>query len=243
MLDVDAQRMVFERVRMAAKQHGLLVAPIGSVYFLQMGEPRLLTKDVDTVLHENDHEIPPLEKVVALANDLGGEVVVAEQRSIVIVTIRDLAEDPVIIELLRGRDRPGFLNRSLLTRAADLAKRDDNVLHYPVEFVITLKAEASIDRSERARKARGRAAKESDPAKRQEDLDMAERSDARSTDFSRDVFGQMAAAMQGGLKEDLFADALTHVKETWRADVANLVDAASQGSLHLRSNKKLFPKG
>lgn len=243
MLDVDGQREVFERVREAAKRHGLFVAPIGSVYFLQMGEPRLLTKDIDTVLHEADDAIPSLETVLAFAKDLGGEAVPDEQKSVVIVTIRDMAPEPVIIELLRGRAKPGFLNRTLLLRAAALSTREDNIIRYPIEFVITLKAEASIDRRQRAQKKREAAAKEADPSKRDEDLAMAKRSDERADDFSRDVFGQMAAARQKGLNEDLFVDAISHVKESWRADVADLLDAASQGALRLRASKKLFPKG
>ncbi|MCA1813941.1 MAG: nucleotidyltransferase [Halobacteriales archaeon] len=219
-LDEAAQRDVLRRIAEAAARHGLMVAPVGSVYFLLEGERSLRTKDVDVVVHDAKGSIASLDMVTTMAEDLG-HAEVAHDKASVKVTIQKGGED-IEIDLLRGRPsaKGGFLPRELLEAAGEHAKREGAVLWYPYEYVLLLKAEAAVDRARRAEKQDA----------------YTEDNRRRAEAFRADVKRQMDARLRTGhaLRADLLEDGIRRLKENRRRDVAALLEAASGGKLRLR---------
>lgn len=116
-------------------------------------------------------------------------------------------------------EEPVFFPRELLREAAQRASVEGNVLWYPREYVIVLKADAAVDRETRAR-AGG---------------PYAERNRARAMSFRDDVISQVQAALQAGtLQSSFLKDALVHLKAARREEVATLLEFAGGGRLSLR---------
>lgn len=219
MLDAVEQGRVLQRVASAAAERDLFVAPVGSLYFLFRGEAAVLTKDVDAVILGHDLRPVALDVLERLGRVLG-DVEVAHDRASVKVTVPQAGEAPVVIDLLRGRagGKGGFLNRDLLCAAAEKGERTANVILFPPEYVLMLKAEAAVDRAVRAQKADAHA---------QENAERAER-------FRHDVFTQVRAIeKKRGLDVRHLQDALALVKRNRRAPIAELFDAATGGRIRL----------
>lgn len=221
MLDEAAQRAAFQRVADAALRRGLLVAPVGSIYFLFQGEPKLMTKDVDAVVHDEDLQPVSVDVLRALGEELG-EVQVSADKALVVVVIREEGEEPIQVDLLRGRAgaKGGFLNRGLLASGAARGTRTGNVILYPPEYVVVLKADAAVDRAKRAEKMDRHAA------------ENARRAEA----FRTDVITQVRALERHKpLDVATFRAALDLVKERRRAAVAELIEVATAGRIRLSS--------
>jgi hypothetical protein len=92
---------------------------VGSVDFLHQGRPSALTKDVDAVVLDSRREPASLEDLEALGRDLGDAETGMDKASVT-VTIKGLAETPVTVDLVRGKEgsKRGFFPRSLLREAA-----------------------------------------------------------------------------------------------------------------------------
>jgi hypothetical protein len=71
MLDASEQERIFRLIAEAAQKRGLYVAPVGSLYFMFRGEPKLLTKDVDAVIHGKDLQPASIELLVEIGQELG----------------------------------------------------------------------------------------------------------------------------------------------------------------------------
>lgn len=220
MLDPNEQTRVLRSIAAAAKR-GLYVAPVGSLYFLFRGEAKLLTKDVDAVVHGKDLKPVDIEVLEEIGKEHGG-IEVAHDKARVKVVIPQDDEDPIEIDLLCGRagGKGGFLNRDLLAQGAQRGERvEDNIILYPPEYVLMLKAEAATDRTQRA-KAQNEFT--------QDNLDRAEQ-------FRLDVFTQLRAIEKTAkLNVQHLEDALGLVKENRRAAIAELIEAATGGRVRLK---------
>lgn len=207
----ERQRSLVERVVTAAEAEDALVAPVGTVYFLYRDVARTATKDVDLVIHGDDLELVGLDVLKRIGKTLG-VTEVSEDEALVRVTI-GTGDQFDVIELLRGRARrsKGFLPRALLQEAARVAERRGRLLLYPLEYLLVLKADAAVDREERAGK---------DPER-----EAANRE--RATAFRADVFGEVNRAMLGGgLDAGRLRSAVSHLKKKRQDAVLRLLRAA-----------------
>lgn len=216
MIPPSKQHEVLDRISRAAKSLDLIVAPVGSVYFLYRGEKTLLTKDVDAVILTSDLEPASMKDLEDLAQALGDGVPAADRAS-VSVSLMD-SEGTIEVDLLRGKQgaSKGFFPRALLKEAAERGSLTGNLLWFPIEYSIVLKADAAVDRRRRART----------------ENPHQEENKNRAMAFAADVFTQTQAAQRRlGLQEDFFRDALRHVKAARRAEIADLLEAASSGQI------------
>lgn len=220
MLDPEDQAEVLDRIARVARRHNLLVAPVGSVYFLYHGQPRLRTVDVDTVVFDASGEPASIETLEAFGRELG-EAEVRFDGASVLVRPPDGEVLGYEIDLLRGKSKPraGFFPRPLLREAAKRGQVQDNLLWFPREYVIVLKADAAVDRKQRAEEAN------------EFQADNAE----RAVIFQQDVFAQVREALTtpAGLSEVYIREAVKHLKEKRRTPVLQLIEAASLGQLRL----------
>lgn len=214
MLNADEQRKRLDAVAKAAADEGLLVAPVGSLYFLYHERGRISTKDIDAVLHNKDLTSASLESLKRVAKRLGPFKVSVDKAVVAISTSTESGTPD--IELIRGRSRAkgGFFPRSLLEEAAAKGRKERTLLIYPLEYMLVLKADAAIDREERARRDKKRAP---------EHL-------ARANVFREDLFGEANRAMlEEGLNPKTVEAALKHLKKTRRGPVRTLLVAAGIG--------------
>jgi hypothetical protein len=191
---------------------------VGSVFFLFQGRVSLTTKDIDVIIHLDDGNIASLDLLVKIGEELG-DARPAGDRASVIVNMEG-PTGPATVDLLRGKEgaKKSFLPRELLRRAATHGRRDGNILWYPIEFVILLKADAAVDRQHRAASG-GR---------------FAEESRHRADIFRQDVYSQVQSALAAGeLREDYLVEGLRCLKKARRREVAALLEAASGGRLRL----------
>lgn len=211
-MDVTEQRRLFDAVVAAAAAEGCTVAPVGSLYFLVDGAPRQFTKDVDAVVHGPGLAVVPLDVLKRIATRLGGPQEVSGDKAV--VEVRPPSPDPdAKVELIRGRSsaKGGFFPRALLEQAAKEASRQGTVLIYPLEYVLVLKADAAVDREERAAKEEARAAENR----------------RRAAAFRADVFQEVNRALQGrGLDAKRLEKAVACLKQKRRAPVRALLAAA-----------------
>ena len=217
MLGPDGQQELLRRLAEAAARRGLLVAPVGSVFFLHRGRRSLLTKDLDAVVTTLDGEPVSLAELEAIARDLGPATTASDEATVT-VAIPGLAEAEV--DLLRGKEgaKRGFLPRGLLREAAQRGTVEGSILWYPVEYVVVLKADAAVDRAQRAEKGGA----------------FAEANLARARDFRNDVVAQVDEALErGALRPAYLADAVRHLKAKRRADVVRLLEFAAAGRFAL----------
>ncbi len=239
MLDPEAQTEVLRRVAEAAARHGLIVAPVGSVFFLFQGRAYLTTKDIDVVAHLEDGSIAPLDLLVKVGKELGDAKPAGDRASVVVSM--DGPTGPATVDLLRGKEgaKKSFLPRELLRRAATHGRREGNILWYPIEFVILLKADAAVDKQHRAESGgqfaeqnRQRAEVFKQDAYSQVQSALAKRGAA----FREAAFGEApwaASAAPAGLREDYLVEGLLCLKKARRLEVAALIEAASGGRLRL----------
>lgn len=209
-MDTSEQRRVLERVAEAAKAEGCFVAPVGSVYFLLAGTPRATTKDVDAVVHDANLQPPSLVVLKRIAERLGKASTTQDGA---VVKVRSSTSAPAEIELIRGRSasKGGFFPRALLVEAAQHAKREGSILLYPVEYVLALKADAAVDREDRAQRDPVRAAEH----------------ERRANAFRSDVLSAVNAALLGkGLSATMLGSAIKHLKAKRRERVRQLLVAA-----------------
>lgn len=205
---------LLNRLAEVAAGRGLMVAPVGSVYFLSRGRPALRTKDV--VIHERSGRATvSLQELEALGKELGA-VTVAHDGASVTVDLPGPDGEAVRLDLLRGKRgaKKGFFPRELLAEAADRAVVEGNILWYPKEYVIVLKADAAVDRAQRA--AAGGL--------------YVEENARRAANFRQDVVNQVQAALEAdGLRGSYLRDAVGHLKRSRRAEVARLIEVAGGG--------------
>lgn len=200
-MDTSQQRAILEAVARAAKEEGCLVAPVGSVYFLLAGAPRMTTKDVDIVVHDDSLQPPSVEVLRRIAARLDKFGTAEPTQDNAVVQIRASGDAPAEIELIRGRSdrKGGFFPRDLLVAAAKEARREGNVLLYPVEYVLVLKADAAIDREDRAKR----------------DTKRAEAHERRAIAFRADVISGIDTALRGGnLSTSTLSAAIGFLKES-----------------------------
>lgn len=216
MLDPTEQGRILGRIATAAAEEGLLVAPIGSTFFLLHGLPRALTKDVDTVVHTADLEVVPMDVLERLGKRLGTTEIPEDQAGVVV----NLPDLDATIDLLRGKGaaKKGFLPRDLLRDAARDAVCDGHILWYPIEHVLVMKADAWADRWHRANVAN-------------EHQDANER---RATIFRADVTSQLQhALLNDGLDTERLARAIGFLKKSRRGEIERLLFEASGGEITL----------
>ena len=209
-MDTTEQRRVLDTIAQAAKEEGCLVAPVGSVYFLLAGTPRATTKDVDAVVHGEDLQLPSVDVLKRIAARLGPSSTTTDGA---VVQVRSTTSTPAEIELIRGRSRGkgGFFPRELLVEAAKRAVREGNILLYPIEYVLVLKADGAVDREDRARRDTARAAEH----------------ERRANAFRSDVFSEVNAALLAGrLSHENLVSAMKHIKASRRDRVRQLLVAA-----------------
>lgn len=122
---------MFDLIVQAVAKRGLYVAPVGSLYFMFRGEPKLMTKDVDAVIHGKDLQPVSIDVLVEIGQELG-EVEVAHDKASIAVTIKEPGREDVSIDLLRGRSggKGGFLNRELLASGASEGERAETQNEY-----------------------------------------------------------------------------------------------------------------
>lgn len=211
MLGTDEQRRLMEAVAAAAGAEGCLAAPVGSLYFLLTAQAKTYTKDVDAVIHSGDLEPVDLDILKRIARRLGPYEITIDE-AVVQIRTRKTADLPDV-ELIRGRSRAkgGFFPRALLAEAAKASKRQGNLLVYPLEYVLILKADAAIDRDERALR---------DTKRREEHRRRAEQ-------FRADVFSEVnRALLSSGLNRKFLASGVAHLKRKRANAVVNLLKAA-----------------
>lgn len=151
-LDPKRQEAAIRKVAEAARKLGLIIAPIGSAYFSFKGEAKLMTKDVDAAVHDADLEPASLDEVVKLGKALGESEIAKDQATVTIkMELEGIIEE---VDLIRGKSdtSKGYVPRELLRAAARKAELQGNLLLYPPEYVLALKADAAIDREFRSRK-------------------------------------------------------------------------------------------
>ncbi len=212
-VDATQQRAILDAIAHAARDEGCLVAPVGSVYFLLTGSPRMATKDVDAVVHDENMQPPRLDVLRRIAARLSMFGTATTTQDGAVVQVRSSLDAPAEIELIRGRGKGkgGFFPRGLLVAAAKEAKRDGNVLLYPIEYVLVLKADAAIDREDRA----------------QRDPERAELHERRANAFRADVMiGVNAALLTSGLSVVTLNAAISHLKVSRQPRVRSLFSAA-----------------
>ena len=211
MLNEADQRSRLKLVADAAASEGCLVAPVGSVYFLLQGTGRQYTKDIDAVIHEASLEPAGSGVLRRIAERLGTAEVTVDEAVFNIRTESGLERPD--IELIRGRSatKGGFFPRELLVKAARRARREGNVLIYPIEAVLVLKADAAIDREERAER----------------DVARSVRHRERAAVFRADVFQEVNRALLAeGLRAELLLESLRLLKEKRRGRVQGLLAEA-----------------
>lgn len=212
-MDTTQQRAILDAVARAAKEEGCLVAPVGSVYFLLAGTPRMTTKDVDIVVHEGSLQPPSVDVLKRIAARLEKFGTAAATQDNAVVQIRAGMDAPAEIELIRGRSdkKGGFFPRDLLVAAAKEAKQEGNILLYPVEYVLVLKADAAVDREDRAKR----------------DTKRAEAHERRANIFRGDVLAGIDAALrEGSLSTAKLSAAIGYLKESRQARVRALFAGA-----------------
>lgn len=218
MLGPDRQRDVLGRIAEAASRVGLLVAPIGNVYFFVQQRASFETKDLDAVVHQEDLSVADLDSVVSMAKLLG-EHEVQRDRAVVVVYLDGPKDGPdtAVVELIRGKPRAhgGYLPRPLLTKAGHQARRDGAVLWYKPEFVLVMKADAAVDRQERAAKGGP----------------YAEDNRRRAETFRADVFSQMGSRNTWDV--EALREAAGLIKKSRQKGVADLIGSASAGRIRL----------
>ena len=98
-------------------------------------------------------------------------------------------------------------------------RREGNILWYPPEFVILLKADAAVDRTHRAEKGG----------------DHAEENRMRAETFRNDIFAQVQWVYSngGGMREEYLKEGLLLLKKQRRIEVSQLLESASGGRLSL----------
>jgi hypothetical protein len=200
-----------DRVLSAAESERVLVAPVGTAYFLYRNVAGIVTKDVDLVIHGEGLEPVGLAVLKRIGETLG-RTEISEDEALVRVTV-GAGDDAEVIELLRGRARrsKGFLPRRLLEEAAHAAERRGRLLLYPLEYVLVLKADAAVDRQLRADR----------------DSHRAEENVKRATAFRADVFNEVNRAMlQDGLDAARLQSAVSHLKKSRQEGVIRLLQAA-----------------
>jgi hypothetical protein len=164
---------------------------------------------VDIVIHETGLQPPSLDvlkRIAARLEKFGAANVTPDNA---VVQIRASGDAPAEIELIRGRSdkKGGFFPRDLLVAAAKGAKREGNVLLYPVEYVLVLKADAAIDREDRAKR----------------DTKRAEAHERRANIFRADVIAGIDAALrEGSLSTSKLSTAVGFLKESRQARVRAL---------------------
>lgn len=209
-MDPREQQDLLTKVAGAALQEGCLVAPVGSVYFVIQGRPRPTTKDLDAVVFDADLEPASLSAVKRIAARLGTPVVTKDEAVVRVATPE--AGRPEV-ELIRGRAsaKGGFFPRALLREAAQAAAKQGNVLVFPLEYVLVLKADAAIDREDRAKRDSARAAEH----------------ELRANAFRADVFAEVnRATLNASLDTRRLEHALVHLKAKRRERVRALFAAA-----------------
>lgn len=209
-MNLDVQQRLLGRITAAAEAEDCLVAPVGSVYFLLIGSPKQTTKDVDAVLHTRELQAPPLETVQRVAARLGEAQLTGDEA---VVKVRTADSDVPEIELIRGRRaaKGGFFPRDLLQDAAAHAQRRGNILLYPIEYIIVLKADGAVDREERAAK---------DPTRAEEHL-------RRSRDFAGEVIVEVNRALLAGtLDVRRLARAVSYLKKNRQDRIRALLAGA-----------------
>jgi hypothetical protein len=207
-MDPDEQRRWLRVLADAAEEEGCMVAPVGSVYLMLQGRPRLNTKDLDGVIHSADLDIASLDVVKRIARRLG-EPEVSLDKAVVAVTLPSGDK----IELIRGRSaaKGGFFPRELLRAAAQTATVQDGLLVYRREYMIVLKADAAIDRRDRAAR---------DAARGAEHL-------RRAAVFEADVFAEVQRANAGeDLDGAVVAAAVRFLKASRRTEVTAMLRGA-----------------
>src|SRR2546427_1679971 len=115
---------MLRRVAAAAARRGLIVAPVGSVFFLFQGRASVTTKDIDVIVHLDDGNIASLDLLVEIGEELG-DARAAGDRASVIVKMEG-PTGPATVDLLRGKEgaKRSFLPRELLRKAATHGRRD-----------------------------------------------------------------------------------------------------------------------
>lgn len=209
-MDENEQQRWLDAVAAAADAEGCLVAPVGSAFFL-FATPRAHTKDVDVVVHDAGLEPAALPVLKRIAGRLGEAEVTTDDAVVRITPVGARAGES--IELIRGRRRArgGFFPRALLREAAERAERRGALLLYPIEYVLVLKADAAIDREERAER----------------DEAHADENRRRAAAFRADAFREVNRAMQeDGLDGALLASAVGHLKKKRQKGVSAMLSAA-----------------
>lgn len=218
MLGPDRQREVLGRIAEAASRVGLLVAPIGNAYFFVQQRASFETKDLDAVVHLDNLSVADLDSVVSMARLLGDHEV-QRDRAVVVVYLDGPkgGPDTAVVELIRGKPRAhgGYLPRPLLTSAGHQARREGSVLWYKPEFVLVMKADAAVDRQERAAKGGP----------------YAEENRRRAETFRADVFSQIGRGSAWDV--DAFRGAVGLIKKSRQKAVADLIGSASAGRIQL----------
>lgn len=203
------QQELLSKVANAAREEGCLVAPVGSVYFVIQGRPRPTTKDLDAVVFDADREPASLAALKRIAERLGTAEVMKDEAVVRVAGTTGRAE----VELIRGREasKGGFFPRALLREAAQAARKEGNVLIFPLEYVLVLKADAAVDREDRAKRDTKRAAEH----------------ERRANAFRTDVFAEVnRATLDASLDTARLKRALAHLKEKRRERVRGLFVAA-----------------
>lgn len=220
MIGAERQQAILDRLASAAKAVNLYVAPIGSGYYFLQQPSGLETKDFDAVIHSHDLAVAELDAVVGMAKSLG-DFEVGGDRAVVTVYLDGPKGDPNanVVELIRGRPRRkgGFLPRPLLDEAGRQARRAGHVLWYPREFVLMMKADAAVDRQERAERGG----------------EFVEANRRRAETFLADVFREVQAN-EAKLDPTRLSQAWKLIKQKRRAKVAGLIESASAGRIRLR---------
>lgn len=210
MLDASDQRALVERLAIIAREEGCIVAPVGSVFYIFFGAERDMTKDLDAVVHDESLAVADTPTLERIAKRLG-EVSVTRDGAVVAVKTRPGLAEPDL-ELVRGRRRRsgGFMPRKLLELAAARAERRDNLLLYPPEFILALKADAAVDREDRAKN----------------DAARAEANRVRAEVFRSDVFKEVHRLQQTGeVDVKQLVDAIQLLKKNRQARVVKLLES------------------
>lgn len=212
-MDANRQREMLAAILAAAREEDVLVAPVGSVYFLVAGTPRATTKDVDIVIHATNLQPPDMSVLRRIAARLERYGAPEATRDGAVLQLRTDAAATAEIELIRGRSgtKGGFFPRELLVTAAHEARRQGNLLIYPLEYILVLKADAAIDREARAKR----------------DVARADQHARRAAAFQEDVMRETRAALAGeGLDATRLRKGLACLKENRRDAAERLLRAA-----------------
>lgn len=158
-----------------------------------------------------------MEQLEAIGSELG-KTTRGDHNQEMVVTIEEPDGD-IQLELIRGKSGTDFFPRSLLKEAASRGTVDGNILWYPIEYVILLKADAAVDKDLRSRLQN----------------EHQEKNRLRAEAFRQDVIEQVGAALRrGALRTEYLVDGLRHIKESRRDDVASLIERASAGRIRFK---------